>query len=273
MKLAIKLLTSIATLAMCVGAAAQDSNERNTVSFSDPSRPGLLQVSLVRGSITVKGSDIKEVIIERRSGHAGAPSSDQQGPTGMRELPQQPFISMEEQNNQMSIASLNMNLAVDLEIQVPRRTSLKLSTVNNGDIRVDGVEGELEIANVHGAITLTGVGGSVVAHTIDGQLTATVATVSPEKPMAFTSLNGTIDVTLPASTKANLKLRSDNGPVYTDFDLSMLQQPSSSVEDTRKSGGRYRIEVNKAIYGSLNGGGPEIELRSFNGPVYVRKGK
>ncbi len=37
------------------------------------------------------------------------------------------------------------------------------------------------------------------------------------KAMAFTSLNGVIDVTLPASTRANLKLRSDMGDVYTDF--------------------------------------------------------
>jgi hypothetical protein len=37
-------------------------------------------------------------------------------------------------------------------------------------------------------------------------------------------------------------------------------------------GGKYRLEVNRAIYGTVNGGGPEIELRTFNGSVYLRKG-
>ena len=32
------------------------------------------------------------------------------------------------------------------------------------------------------------------------------------------------------------------------------------------------IEVNKSITGTINGGGPELELRTFNGSVYVRKG-
>jgi DUF4097 and DUF4098 domain-containing protein YvlB len=135
------------------------------------------------------------------------------------------------------------------------------------------VDGELEASNVNGGITLTGVSGSVVAHTVNGQVTATLARVSPQKPMAFSSLNGTVDIALPSSTKANLKLRTDNGSVYTDFDLKMLPQSSSaSVEDTRQSGGRYRVEVNKIIYGAVNGGGQDIEVRTFNGNIYVRKG-
>jgi hypothetical protein len=30
--------------------------------------------------------------------------------------------------------------------------------------------------------------------------------------------------------------------------------------------------VNRSIYGTVNGGGPEIELRTFNGSVFLRKG-
>jgi len=33
------------------------------------------------------------------------------------------------------------------------------------------------------------------------------------------------------------------------------------------------VEINRAIYGNVNGGGPEIELRSFNGSIYLRKGQ
>ena len=45
------------------------------------------------------------------------------------------------------------------------------------------------------------------------------------------------------------------------------------VEDSRSSNGRYRINRNRSIVGTINGGGPEFELRTFNSNVYVRKGK
>jgi hypothetical protein len=283
MNLPSRILICAAALALCAGATAAEPPDRITVAFSDPSRPGLLHVGLVTGNIVVKGANVKDVTVAthpRGAGggrlHGPAPDADHDPedlPPGLHRLPQQPSISVEEQNNRMSIGSPNVNRPVDLEITVPAHTNLELSTVNDGDIQVEGVDGEMEIGDVNGAITLTGVGGSVVAHTVNGKVTAALARVSTQKPMAFTSLNGAVDVTLPAAARANLKLRTDNGSVFTDFELHVLPQSTSAVvEDTRQSGGRYRVEVNKVIYGSINGGGPEVELRTFNGNVYVRKG-
>jgi hypothetical protein len=45
-----------------------------------------------------------------------------------------------------------------------------------------------------------------------------------------------------------------------------------AVTDARQSGGRYRVEIDRSLYGTINGGGPEFELRSFNGNVYLRRG-
>ena len=52
-----------------------------------------------------------------------------------------------------------------------------------------------------------------------GRLRGEVRRLLGQKDMAFTSLNGNVDVTLPPSTKANLRLRSDRGDVYSDFDV------------------------------------------------------
>ena len=267
-----RTLTCAVWLAVCGIATAQDGSEQTSAPFSDASRPGTLKIGLIDGSILVKGADIKQVIIETRgdSGHFAPPGAESAG--GLHRVPQRPVITVEEQNNQMTIGSPNPNRVGDLEIQVPRRTNLALSAVNKGEIRVEGVDGEIEVGDVNGSITLSDVSGSVVAHTVNGKVTATIARATPQKPMAFASLNGTVDVTLPASIKANLKLRSDNGNVYTDFDVHPLPPPAAAVDDTGRPDGRYRIEVNKAIYGSVNGGGAEIELRTFNGNVYVRKG-
>src|SRR6266852_5247161 len=50
---------------------SQDSGDRITVPFSDPSRPHTLKVGLINGGITVKGYDGKDAIIETRSGQSG----------------------------------------------------------------------------------------------------------------------------------------------------------------------------------------------------------
>ena len=104
---------------------------------------------------------------------------------------------------------------------MPLRTNLELGSVNGGTITVENVEGELEIENVNGAVVLTNVAGSVVANSQNGGVTATLSRVMADKPMAFTSFNGKVDVTLPASIKATLKMRSDNGDIFTDFDVQL----------------------------------------------------
>jgi putative adhesin len=281
-----RLHTSLVFVAMLAAAAVasaqtstQDTGERITASFSDASRPGLLHVALITGSITVKASQGKDVIIQARGrddhasrGREGPGDGDSDAPVGLKRLRQQPSLSVEERNNRMEIIAPSGLLAVDLEIQVPAHTNLQLSTVNNGNVTVEGIDGEMEIANVNGSITLQAVSGAVVAHTVNGKVLADLTRITAQKPMAFTSLNGVVDVTLPAAVKANLKLRTDNGNVFTDFELKMLSQSAPTVEDTRRTGGRYRVEVNRLIYGSVNGGGPDFEMRTFNGNIYVRKG-
>ena len=188
-----------------------------------------------------------------------------------RRLTQAPGFDVEEARNIVKIDAGPPNHVTDFDIQVPLKTNLKLSLVNNATLTVSDIDGELELENVNGPITLINVGGSVVAHTVNGKVTATLIRVMPDKPMAFTSLNGGVDVTLPSSVKANFKLRSDNGDVYSDFDIQL--RPNASAAQTRRDGGKLRIEVNNAIYGAVNGGGPEFEMRTFNGNVYVRKGR
>jgi DUF4097 and DUF4098 domain-containing protein YvlB len=263
-------------IATPAAAQAQQNPDRVTVPFSDPGRPGSLKVEVVQGSLTIKGANRRDVVIQAASRGASEALRGRQTtppPPGLRRLTQASGFSIEESDNEMSIESSSFSRTLDLEIEVPAKTNLEVSVVNGGTISVSGVEGELEIENVNGAIALTNVAGSVVAHSVNGSVTATIARATPDAPMAFTSLNGTVDVTLPPTIKASLKLRSDQGDVFTDFDIQMNPGAARQGNDTRRGNGRVRIDVNNAIYGTINGGGPDFEIRSFNGSVYVRKGK
>jgi hypothetical protein len=250
--------------------------DRVAVPLSDPSRPALIDVSLVQGSITVRGTNRKDVSVVARP-EADRPSRRYDADaTGLRRIPQSAGFRISEEGNRIKVSSDSPNRSISFEIEAPARANLKLHTVNGGEIVVDNIDGDIEVSNVNGGITLTNVAGSVTAGTTNGSVRATMMRVTAERPMAFTSLNGTVDVTLPPTTKANLRLRSDNGDVYSDFDVQLA--PSAPLiqenrQESRGTNGRYRISRNRSIVGAINGGGPEFELRTFNSNVYVRRGK
>jgi hypothetical protein len=267
------VLSTIFTATLC--AQTGDPN-RLTVSFSDPSRPGLLKVNLLQGRITVKTHNNNNVIINTVDGQ-GRSSNRRQSEAeaqGLRRLENTASgLSVDEENNVMSISTGSWNRTANLEILVPTRTNLQLKTVNGGPINVEGVDGDLEVSNDNGPVSLTDVAGSVVAHSLNGTVTASLRRVTPQKAMSFTSLNGKVDVTLPGDTKANLKVRSDNGDVWTDFDVTLRNNAPPTVTDNRTRGGRYRIEVDRNILGSINGGGPDFLIQTMNGSIYIRKAK
>jgi hypothetical protein len=256
------------------GAVAQASADQVTVPLTDPSRSGVIDVSLVHGSITVRGTNRKDVLVTARPDADTERRSRRSDPdaAGLRRIPQTAGFRITEESNRVKVSADSPNRPITFEIEAPGRTNLKLSTVNGGEILVENIDGELTVSNTNGGITLNSVAGSVIAGTTNGNVRATLTRVTAQKEMAFTSLNGTVDVTLPPTTKANLRLRSNNGDVYSDFDLQ-LTPSTPAVQENRSSNGRYRISRNRSIVGAINGGGPEFELRTFNSNVYVRKGR
>ena len=247
----------------------QRAGDRVVVTLSDPSRPSSIKASLINGGITVKAYDGKDIIVEAHPRGHDDDDDDRPGPKRLNIATT--GLNVEEENNQVNIGADAINRTIDLVIQVPVHTSLHLRAVNDGDIAVTGVDGEFDIDDINGSVTLTKIAGSAVAHALNGKLLVSFTRIN-QKPMAFSSLNGDIDVTFPADLKANVSLRSDNGDVFSDFDVNMTPQSSQPVvEDGRSHGGKYKVKIDKTVRGSINGGGPEMQFTNFNGGIYIRK--
>ena len=269
------LVVAVPILCAVLGAApargqaqGQSGADHVSVALSDPARPALVKASLVSGGITVKANDGKEVVVDARARNRESSRSDS---NMKRILVSSTGLSVEEENNEVRISTDSYMRAVDLTISVPVHTSLKLSAVNSGDIVVTGVDGELDVNDVNGSVTLNNVSGSAVAHALNGRVLVTFTRVN-QKPMAFSSLNGDIDVTFPADLKANLSLKSDRGEIFSDFDVQVqASAPQQTVEDGRKNGGKYLVKIDKTVHGTINGGGPELQFTNFNGGIYIRK--
>ncbi len=256
-------------------ARAQASGtDKVAVAFSDPARRGSLEVDLVHGSITVTGYDGAEVIIEAttrtKKYSAGHESSAASG--SMRRLSiNSTGLVVEEEDNLMSVSTASHMRAVDLKIQVPRKTSLQLNAVNDGDIKVANIEGELDLSNVNGFIEAQGISGTVLANTTNGHVKVTFNRVQADKAMSFVSFNGDVDVTFPAGIKADVRMKSDNGEVFSDFDIALQDGPRVTRSDSRLEGGKFKLEVDSTIFGRIGGGGPEFHFSTWRGNIYLRK--
>jgi hypothetical protein len=251
--------------------AQSGSPETLTVPLSSPGKAYSLKVHLVTGAIKVTGYDGKDIVINASPRTGSDEEGSKTSENGMKRIstPGGFEITAKEADNTVTVNTGNPNRAVDLDLKIPQDVKLKLGTVNDGEVVVENVRGELEVNNVNDKITLTNISGSVVANTVNGDINVTFKTVDPKAPMAFSTLNGDVNVTLPADTKANLKLKSDNGDVFSDFDVDIDKTPAKVDKITEP--GMYKIKKDDWVYGKINGGGPEMMMKNMQGDIYVKK--
>lgn len=253
--------------------AQGDLKEQLSIPLSDPAKPGTLKVHLVTGSIRVTGYNGNQVVIDASTKQPDKSEKPKENAEGMKRISKNGAldISATEENNVVNVSSKLFNTKMELNIKVPMKFSLNVGTVNNGDILIENVDGEMEITNVNGDIRLTNISGSAVANTVNGLLKVNFKTVDTKSPMAFSTLNGNVDVTLPPTAKFDVKLKSDQGDIYSDFDVDVdkgVQQATKTAKD-----GMYKVSIEDWVKGKVNGGGSEIMMKNMNGNIYLRKAK
>ena len=145
-----------------------------------------------------------------------------------------------------------VSASVEYEIQLPREADLEVRTVN-GEIEVSGLAGEIRLRSTNGGIAVLDSAGSVSAATTNGGIKVELQEVSSEG-MEFETTNGGIKVDLPSTVRASVYARTTNGSIDTDFAVAV-----------RGTVRRNRLE------GDINGGGPEIDLRTTNGSIRLRE--
>ena len=249
---------------------AATGDQRIVVPLSDPSRPVQLEVDFMAGRIEVTGYDGREVVVVARNNTREVDRDGGSG--GMKRIPNTALgLSAEEQKNHVSISGTSPNYTVDVQIQVPFRTSGTIRTTNGGDIVVRGLQGDLELHNTNGGIEASDIKGSVIADTTNGSVVVGFAQITPDKPMSFTTLNGNVDVSFPAGFKADLRIEPGRGEILTDFDFEVV--PTTPKVERNAGEGGFRVDVGQDVRAKIGGGGPVVQLKTFNGRIFIRKSR
>jgi hypothetical protein len=154
----------------------------------------------------------------------------------------------------------------DFTIRVPRATRLELCTINSGDVRVTGTQGDFDIRSVNGRIAMTDVAGSGSATTVNGPVTASFVS-APHSASTFKTVNGGVAITFPDSLSADLHMKTLNGGLFTDFEVQPQPLPADVMMEKR--GGLSVIRTSAFTNVRAGQGGPALTLESLNGDVRV----
>jgi hypothetical protein len=193
---------------------------------------------------------------------------------GMKQIPlESSGLAIEENDNHVQIRLESWRRGYDVEVRVPVGSSLNLGGASLDEVRVEGISGEIEIESAMGDVKLINVTGPVTASTTNGSIEATLNRIAADKPMSFVTFNGDIDLSLPADAKAGFRIKSNMGQLYTDFEIALKTMPAEPEKTTGRDGARFRVSLERSVFGTINGGGPEIKLQNYNGDIYLRKKK
>ena len=263
-----RTIAAIALIALARAAGAQADGEI-VVPLSDPSRPVVLEVSAMRGSVTVIGYDGEEVRVTPLDGPQRIEPADERNSRGLRRIPNNSMgLSIEEADNTVSVRITAGSENAGIRVSVPRSTSVQAGTINEGEIVVEGVSGEHELSNINGGITATDLSGSVIANTRNGDVTVSMVEITPGRAMSFASFNGDVEVSLPASLAADLYITTNRGDILTDFDVDLL--PQETIVERSEDGERFQVRLESEVRATVGGGGAEMRFKTFNGDIVIR---
>lgn len=145
------------------------------------------------------------------------------------------------------------DISVEFTVTLPVGVNVGASSINGG-IDVQGATGEVRASTVNGEVRAVSNGGPVNASTVNGSVFARMRTLPGDGELRFTTVNGSIEVELPARLDADVEMRTVNGGFRTDFPMTLS--------------GRISPRHLRATIGQ---GGRELHLKTVNGSIELRK--
>lgn len=141
---------------------------------------------------------------------------------------------------------------VDYFVRVPRTARVRVENVN-GRVEVTGVAAEVAASTVNGSVEVRDARGTVDASAVNGSVRASLERVDPRGRSRLHTTNGSVRLTLPADADADVEAGAVNGGVSCDFELA-----------GRKS--RRKLD------GRIGSGGARFDLGAVNGSVSIDRG-
>ncbi len=145
--------------------------------------------------------------------------------------------------------------SVDYEIKVPEQAQLKSIRHVNGVLEIEGVHGAVDASTVNGQLAAKGLASDSHLETVNGAVEASFEKLEHVKSVSIKTVNGAVNVALPADADAELSAHTVNGGIHTPAGLAV-----------KKHG-----LVGREAEAKLGKGGTQVRLQTVNGGIHIRQ--
>jgi hypothetical protein len=153
----------------------------------------------------------------------------------------------------------------EFEVEVPRDCDVELSTVDEGDVIVESVDGDFDVHNVNGGIEMSGIGGAGEVYAVNGKVTLEFDK-NPTGDCSFGTINGDVRMYFQPGLSADFYMKTMNGEAFTDFEVTSI--PGRTIaSNTRNGKSVYKVSRMSGVRAGK--GGPSIELNTLNGDMFI----
>lgn len=149
----------------------------------------------------------------------------------------------------------NSSASVEYTLTVPRTAHIDSVELINGSLDITGVQGDVRASLINGEAKVGDLSGEVRISTVNGPVEANVARLTESKGVNVSSVNGSIVLTVPASSNADVKASTVHGKITNDFGWAVNE-------------GQY---VGRDLAGQIGSGGVRIRLSNVNGSIAIKR--
>jgi hypothetical protein len=146
----------------------------------------------------------------------------------------------------------NNDVSVNFTVRVPAGVRFTGKTVN-GRVEAEGLTADVEARTVNGGVNVSTT-GLARASTVNGSIRVVMGHVAWPDELEFKTVNGGIDLSVPASLSAQVQAKTVNGDISTDFPMTVTGTFS-----------RRRLS------GTVGAGGRDLRLETVNGSINLRR--
>src|SRR5208337_225669 len=142
--------------------------------------------------------------------------------------------------------------SVEYTITVPHAARLDEIKLINGALEITGVDGEVHASCINGRLDAHNISGHAELSTINGHLEAKFDQL-PASSVELKSVNGSVALTIPSDSKAEIEASTISGGIDNDFGMRV----------------NHHRFVGRDLRGQLGSGGPHIEVQNVNGRIDI----
>ena len=258
------LLVVTAGCCINIGSCAMRAKYQRTVQLSAPLSPGSsFAAQTHNGSITIAGADVTDCNLTATIVAQAVTEED------AKKLAERIKIKLEPWGDKLTAKidkptfMRNQSVSVNLDVTVPNRSDLELTT-HNGEIRITDITGRLNGTTHNGKVTAEQISGTTELRTHNGSMICRQISgdtqlkthnggikvfYSEYAPsvcnISLITYNGGIELTTPSSFSGEVDASTHNGSIRTDLPITVVGKVSKS-KLTGKIGigqGKLRLET------------------------------